>query len=169
MIAAARRDPFDPVVGFESQMQAISSVLLRRRQNSAVVVGEAGVGKSACALGFVDALAKCSDSVASVLHGTSVWSLDVSALRAGAVVRGAVEERLQAIHREIEQAGMILFMDDIHLLFGEQGHGADALRSILGDGTIRILGTCGWREWRRFVEPDPGLARPHRSGSNPGA
>ena len=159
MIAAARQNAFDPVVGFESQMQAISSVLLRRRQNSVIVVGEAGVGKSACALGFIDALARCSDSVASVLHGTRAWSLDVSALRAGAVVRGAVEERMLAIVREIDQTGMILFMDDIHLLFGDQGQGADALRSILGDGTIRILGTCGWREWRRFVEPDPGLAR----------
>ena len=159
MIAAARGDTIDPVVGFESQMQAISSVLLRRRQNSAIVVGEAGVGKSACALGFVDALAKCSDNVASGLHGTPVWSLDVSALRAGAVVRGAVEERLQAILREIDQTGMILFMDDIHLLFGDQGQGTDALRSILGDGTVRILGTCGWREWRRYVEPDAGLAR----------
>ena len=159
MIAAARGDTIDPVVGFESQMQAISSVLLRRRQNSAIVVGEAGVGKSACALGFIDALAKGSDSVAGVLHGTPVWSLDVSALRAGAVVRGAVEERLQAILREIDQTGMILFMDDIHLLFGDKGQGTDALRSILGDGTVRILGTCGWREWRRCVEPDPGLAR----------
>ena len=159
MIAAARRGDFDPVIGFQAQMQAISSVLLRRRQNSVVVVGEAGVGKTACSLGFVDALAQCSDSVASVLHGTPVWSLDVSALRAGAVVRGAIEERLQAILKEIAQAGMILFMDDIHLLFGDHGQGTDALRSILSHGAVRILGTCSWREWRRYVEPDPGLAR----------
>ena len=71
------------MIGFQAQMQAISSVLLRRRQNSVIVVGEAGVGKTACATGFVDALAQCSDSVAGVLHGTPVWSLDVSALRAG--------------------------------------------------------------------------------------
>ena len=97
--------------------------------------------------------------MAGVLHGTPVWSLDVSALRAGAVVRGAVEERLQAILKEIEQAGMILFMDDIHLLFGDHGQGTDSLRSILSHGAVRIIGTCGWREWRRYVEPDPGLAR----------
>ena len=159
MVAAARAGRFDPVVGFESQMQAISSILLRRRQNSVTVVGEAGVGKSACAHGFVAALAEGSERVATALHGTPVWSLDISALRAGAVVRGAMEERLQAIVGEIEQAGMILFMDDLHLLFGDQGQGGDALRSVLTSGDVRILGTCGWREWRRHVEPDPGLAR----------
>ena len=159
MIEAARSDGFDPVVGFETQLQAISSILLRRRQNSVTVVGEAGVGKSACAHGFVDALAAKSDRVARALYDTPVWSLDLSALRAGAAVRGAVEERLQAIVREIEDAGMILVMDDIHLLFGDQSQGGDALRSVLSDGAVRILGTCGWREWRRYVEPDPGLAR----------
>ena len=70
-----------------------------------------------------------------------------------------MEERLQAIVKEIEQAGMLLYVDDIHLLFGEQSQGVDALRSILTGGAVRILGTCGWREWRRYVEPDPGLAR----------
>ena len=159
MIAAARNGGFDPVVGFHAQMQAISAILLRRRQNSVIVVGEAGVGKSACALGFVQALAEGSDRVPGALHETPVWSLDLSALRAGAVVRGALEERLQAILREIGEAGMILYMDDVHLLFGDQSQGVDALRSVLTGGSVRILGTCGWREWRRYVEPDPGLAR----------
>ena len=159
MIAAARSGGFDPVVGFHAQMQAISSVLLRRRQNSVIVVGEAGVGKSACALGFVEALAQGSDRVPGALHDTPVWSLDISALRAGAVVRGALEERLQAILGEVAGAGMLLYMDDVHLLFGDQSQGTDALRSVLTGGAVRILGTCGWREWRRYVEPDPGLAR----------
>ena len=159
MIATARDGGFDPVVGFHAQMQAISAVLLRRRQNSVIVVGEAGVGKSACALGFVQALAQGSDRVPGALHETPVWSLDLSALRAGAVVRGALEERLQAILREIGEAGMILYVDDVHLLFGDQSQGADSLRSVLSGGAVRILGTCGWREWRRYIEPDPGLAR----------
>jgi len=159
MIATARKGRLDPVVGFDAEFQAVSSILLRRRQNSVTVVGEAGVGKSACALGFVRALALESDRVAAALHGTPVWALDVSSLRSGAVARGAVEERLQAILQEVEQAGMILFMDDLHLLFGDQGHGGDALRSVLSSGAVRVLATCGWREWRRHVEPDPGLAR----------
>lgn len=159
MVAVAREGRFDPVIGFDAQFQAITSVLLRRRQNSVAVVGEAGVGKSACALGFVTALAGESDRVGAALHGTPVWSLDVSSLRAGAVSPGAVEERLGVILKEVEQTGLILFVDDLHLLFGEQGHGGDALRRVLSSGAVRVLGTCGWREWRRHIEPDAGLAR----------
>ena len=159
MIAQARDEGFDPVVGMQTPMRAISAILLRRRQNSAVIVGESGVGKTACALGFISAIAEGAESVPAALRDTPVWSLDVSALRAGAAVRGALEERLQAIVKEVENTGMLLYVDDIHLLLGDQGHGADALRSVLSDGAVRILGTCSWREWRRYIEPDPGLAR----------
>ena len=159
MILAAVNVGFDPVVGFDNQMDAISAILLRRRQNSVAIVGESGVGKSACVLGFIDAVAKKSISVPAILHETPIWSLDLSALRAGAAVRGALEERLQAIVKEIGDSGMILFVDDLHLLFGDQSQGADALRSVLTGGTVRIIATCGWREWRRYIEPDPGLAR----------
>ena len=159
MIAAARGGDGDPVVGMRAQMQAIASILLRRRQNSAVVVGESGVGKTACALGFVEGAATQADAVPEAFHDALIWSLDVSALRAGASVRGALEERLQSIVKEVRDTGMILYVDDIHLLFGDQGGGADALRSVLSDGAVRILGTCGWREWRRYIEPDAGLAR----------
>ncbi|MXY53832.1 MAG: AAA domain-containing protein [Gammaproteobacteria bacterium] len=159
MVARARAEGFDPVVGFSTQLRAIAATLLRRRQNSVAVVGESGVGKTACALGFVDALARGIDTVPAALHDASVWSLDLSALRAGAVVRGALEERLQAIVQEVADQGMILYIDDLHLLFGDQSGGADALRNVLSDGKVRILATCGWREWRRHIEPDPGLAR----------
>ncbi len=159
MIAEAREKGFDPVVGLRTPMQAISAILLRRRQNSAVIVGESGVGKTACAVGFIAAIAEGAAHVPAALRDTPVWSLDVSALRAGAAVRGALEERLQAIVKEVAGTGMVLFVDDIHLLLGDQGQGADALRSVLSDGAVRILGTCGWREWRRHIEPDAGLAR----------
>ena len=159
MIALARSGELDPVIGFESQMQAISSILLRRRQNSVAIVGEAGVGKSACSLGFIHAIALGKDLVPAALHDTPVWSLDISKLRAGAMVRGALEERFQGIMKDIGDAGMILLVDDIHLMFGDQSSGADALRSVLSDGKVRILGACGWREWRRYIEPDAGLAR----------
>ena len=159
MIAQVRDEGLDPVVGMQAPMQAISAILLRRRQNSAVIVGESGVGKTACALGFIGAIAEGTDRVPAALRDTPVWSLDVSALRAGAAVRGALEERLQAIVKEVENSGMVLYVDDIHLLLGDQGQGADALRSVLSDGAVRILGTCGWREWRRYIEPDAGLAR----------
>ena len=159
LVALARHEGLDPVIGLHVPMRAIASILLRRRQNSVIVVGESGVGKTACALGFINAAARGCDSVPAALHDTPVWSLDVSALRAGAAVRGALEERLQAIVKEVGGTGMILHVDDIHLLFGDQSQGADALRSVLSAGAVRILGTCGWREWRRYIEPDPGLAR----------
>ena len=158
MVALARTGGLDPVVGMRGPMRAISSILLRRRQNSVIVVGEAGVGKTACALGYIDALANGRGAVDPILHDTPVWSVDLSALRAGASVRGALEERLRSIVKEVEGTGTILYFDDIHLLFGEQGRGGDALRSVLS-GDVRILGTCGWREWRRHIEPDTGLAR----------
>ena len=159
LVERSREGGIDPAIHIEDSIRAIASILLRRRQNSAIVVGEAGVGKTAAALGFVDALAHATESVPERFHDTPVWSLDLSALRAGAMVRGALEERLQAILREAADDAMILVLDDIDLLFGDQSQGGDALRSLLDDGAVRILGTCRWREWRRLIEPDAGLAR----------
>ena len=159
LVAAARAGDIDVAVDIDETIRAVSSVLLRRRQNSAVVVGEAGVGKTAAALGFVRALAIGEGPVPDRLAETPVWSLDLSSLRAGAAVPGALEERLQVIRREVADDAMVLFLDDLDLLFGPLGQGGDALRSLLDDGAVRVLGTCRWREWRRLVEPDAGLAR----------
>ena len=159
LVAAARAGDIDVAVDVDETIRAVSSVLLRRRQNSAVVVGEAGVGKTAAALGFVRALALGEGPIPDRLAETPVWSLDLSSLRAGAAVPGALEERLQVIRREVADDAMVLFLDDLDLLFGPQGQGGDALRSLLDDGAVRVLGTCRWREWRRLVEPDAGLAR----------
>ena len=156
----AREGGLDPVVGCREPMRAAAAILLRRSQNSAVVVGEAGVGKSACALGLVSAIARQSEPAPKALHGTAVWALDVAAIRAGATVRGALEERLQNIARELDGADTVLFVDDLHMLL-ESGSsaGVDALRAMLSQRSVRLLATCGWREWRRHIEPDPGLAR----------
>ena len=160
LTAASRAGELDPVVGLESPIRAVAAILLRRAQSCPVIVGEPGVGKSACAMGLVAAMAGARQPAPRDLHDTAVWSVDLSALRAGAVVRGAIEERLQAIASEAEREGVILLLDDLHLLLGDQSSGgADALRAILARGGLRILGTCAWKEWRRHVEPDPGLAR----------
>ena len=156
----ARDGGLDPVVGCRDPMRAAAAILLRRSQNSAVVVGESGVGKSACALGLVSAIARRSEPAPKALHGTAVWALDVAAIRAGATVRGALEERLQNIARELDGTDTVLFVDDLHMLM-ESGSsaGVDALRAMLSQRSVRLLATCGWREWRRHIEPDPGLAR----------
>ena len=156
----AREGSLDPVVGCRDPMRAAAAILLRRSQNSAVIVGESGVGKSACALGLVGAIACRSEPAPKALHGTTVWALDVAAIRAGATMRGALEERLQNIAREIDGTDTVLFVDDLHMLM-ESGSsaGVDALRAMLSQRSVRLLATCGWREWRRHIEPDPGLAR----------
>ena len=156
----ARGGGLDPVVGFRDPMRAAAAILLRRSQNSAVIVGESGVGKSACALGLVGAVARQAEPAPKALHGTAVWALDVAAIRAGASMRGALEERLQNIARELDGTDTVLFVDDLHMLL-ESGSsaGVDALRAMLSQGSVRLLATCGWREWRRHIEPDPGLAR----------
>ena len=156
----AREGGLDPVVGCRDPMRAAAAILLRRSQNSAVIVGESGVGKSACALGLVGAIARRSEPAPKALHGTAVWALDVAAIRAGATMRGALEERLQNIARELDGTDTVLFVDDLHMLM-ESGSsaGVDALRAMLSQRSVRLLATCGWREWRRHIEPDPGLAR----------
>ena len=156
----SREGGLDPVVGCRDPMRAAAAILLRRSQNSAVIVGESGVGKSACALGLVSAIARRSDPAPKALHGTAVWALDVAAIRAGASMRGALEERLQNIARELDGTDTVLFVDDLHMLM-ESGSsaGVDALRAMLSQRSARLLATCGWREWRRHIEPDPGLAR----------
>ena len=156
----AREGGLDPVVGCRDPMRAAAAILLRRSQNSAVIVGESGVGKSACALGLVGAIACRAEPAPKALHGTAVWALDVPAIRAGATMRGALEERLQNIARELDGTDTVLFVDDLHMLM-ESGSsaGVDALRAMLSQRSVRLLATCGWREWRRHIEPDPGLAR----------
>ena len=156
----AREGGLDPVVGCRDPMRAAAAILLRRTQNSAVIVGESGVGKSACALGLVGAIARRSEPAPKALHGTAVWALDVAAIRAGATMRGALEERLQNVARELDGTDTVLFVDDLHMLM-ESGSsaGIDALRAMLSQRSVRLLATCGWREWRRHIEPDAGLAR----------
>ena len=156
----AREGGLDPVVGCRDPMRAAAAILLRRAQNSAVIVGESGVGKSACALGLVGAIARRAEPAPKALHGTAVWALDVAAIRAGATMRGALEERLQNVARELDGTDTVLFVDDLHMLM-ESGSsaGVDALRAMLSQRSVRLLATCGWREWRRHIEPDPGLAR----------
>ena len=119
-------------------MRAAAAILLRRSQNSAVIVGESGVGKSACALGLVGAIARRSEPAPKALHGTAVWALDVAAIRAGATMRGALEERLQNVARELDGTDTVLFVDDLHMLM-ESGSstGVDALA---GDALAAIGG-----------------------------
>ena len=122
--------------GCRDPMRAAAAILLRRSQNSAVIVGESGVGKSACALGLVSAIARRSEPAPKALHGTAVWALDVAAIRAGASMRGALEERLQNIARELDGTDTVLFVDDLHMLM-ESGSSARG-RCVAGDALATL-------------------------------
>ena len=159
LVARARRGEIDPVVGFEAEMNAIAAILLRRRQSSAVVVGEPGVGKTACALGFARAIALGDPAIPPALRDTPVHELCPARLRAGGAWQGAAEERLEEVLAQARRTDAILFVDDLHALAGSSsGTGGELLRTLVRSGT-RLLATCAWREWRRSIEPDPALAR----------
>ncbi|MCY4453013.1 MAG: ATP-dependent Clp protease ATP-binding subunit [Immundisolibacterales bacterium] len=159
LVARARRGEIDSAVGFESEMEAIAAILLRRRQCSAVVVGEPGVGKTACALAFVRALANREDRIPAALRDSPVRELVPARLRAAGAWQGAAEERLEVALADARRTDAILFVDDLHVLAGaSNGAGGELLETLVRDGT-RLLATCGWREWRRSIEPDPALAR----------
>ena len=159
LVARAKSGAIDPVVGFEREMDAIAAILLRRTQSSAVVVGEAGVGKSACALGFVRAIALGETRVPEALRDTPVHELVPARLRAGGGWQDAARGRLEAVLATARATGTILFIDDLHSLAEpSNGMGGELLRTLAHDGG-RILATCEWRAWRRSIEPDPALAR----------
>ena len=159
LVARARRGGIDPVVGFESEMNAIAAILLRRRQSSAVVVGEPGVGKTACALAFARAIALGDSAIPPDLRDTPVHELCPARVRAGGAWQGTAEERLGKVVAEARRTDAILFVDDLHVLAeSSNGAGGEMLRTLVRSG-IRLLATCGWREWRRSIEPDPALAR----------
>ena len=159
IVARARRGEIDSVVGFETEMNAIAAILLRRRQSSAVVVGEPGVGKTACALAFARAIALGDSGIPPALRDTPVHELCPARLRAAGSWQGAAEERLEEVLAEARRTDAILFVDDLHALAGPaNGAGEELLRTLVRSGT-RLLATCGWREWRRSIEPDPALAR----------
>ena len=159
LIARARSGEIDPAVGFENEMSAIAAILLRRRQSSAVVVGEPGVGKTACALAFARAIALGETRIPAALRDTPVCELIPARLRAGGSWQGAGQERLETVLAEARRTDAILFVDDLDALAEPSGGaGAELLRMLVRSGT-RMLATCGWREWRRCIEPDPALAR----------
>ena len=159
LVARATRGGIDPVVGFESEMNAIAAILLRRRQSSAVVVGEPGVGKTACALAFARAIALGDPAIPPALRDTPVHELCPARVRAGGAWQGAAEERLEMVLAQARSTDAILFVDDLHVLAEpSNGAGGEMLRTLVRSGT-RLLATCGWREWRRSIEPHPALAR----------
>jgi ATP-dependent Clp protease ATP-binding subunit ClpC len=164
LTALAAAGSLDPVIGREEEVKRVMQILNRRRKNNPVIIGEAGVGKTAIVEGLAQAIV--ADDVPENLRGKRLLALEMGALVAGSKFRGEFEERLQAIMREIREAAgeIILFIDELHQVVGAGGaEGAiDAstmLKPALARGELRAIGATTLDEYRQHIERDEALAR----------
>jgi ATP-dependent Clp protease ATP-binding subunit ClpA len=161
---AARDGRIDPLIGRDYEVERVIQVLCRRRKNNPLLVGEAGVGKTAIAEGL--AWRVTQDSVPEVLADATVYSLDMGALLAGTKYRGDFEQRLKAVLKQLrDKPGAILFIDEIHTLIGAgaaSGGTLDAsnlLKPALSSGQLKCIGATTFTEYRGIFEKDAALSR----------
>jgi ATP-dependent Clp protease ATP-binding subunit ClpA len=162
--ALAKDGKIDPLIGRESEVERVIQVLCRRRKNNPLLVGEAGVGKTAIAEGLAWRIVK--GDVPEILEKSSVYSLDMGALLAGTKYRGDFEQRLKAVLKQLKaNASAILFIDEIHTLIGAgsaSGGTLDAsnlLKPALASGALKCIGATTYNEYRGIFEKDHALSR----------
>ncbi len=160
----ARAGKIDPVLCRDDAIRQMIDILARRRKNNPIVVGEAGVGKTAVVEGL--ALRIVAGEVAPALKGVELLSLDMGLLQAGASVKGEFERRLKGVIDEVKASPkpIILFIDEAHTLIGAGGNvgGSDAanlLKPALARGELRTIAATTWSEYKKYFEKDPALAR----------
>jgi ATP-dependent Clp protease ATP-binding subunit ClpC len=160
----ARQGKLDPVIGREDEIKRVMQILTRRTKNNPVIVGDAGVGKTAIAEGLAQKIA--ADDVPDSLKGKKVIALDMGALVAGSKFRGEFEERLKAVMDEVRQSKgeVMLFIDEIHTVVGAgAAEGAidagNMLKPALAHGELQCIGATTLDEYRRFIEKDKALER----------
>jgi len=161
---AARDGRIDPLIGRELEVERVVQVLCRRRKNNPLLVGEAGVGKTAIAEGLAWRITQ--GDVPEILADATVYSLDMGALLAGTKYRGDFEQRLKAVLKQLrEQPNAVLFIDEIHTLIGAgaaSGGTLDAsnlLKPALSSGQIKCIGATTFSEYRGIFEKDAALSR----------
>lgn len=154
----------DPLIGRDSEIERVIQTLCRRRKNNPLLVGEAGVGKTAIAEGLAKRIV--DKEVPSILEGTTIFSLDMGTLLAGTKYRGDFEQRLKSVMKQLnEHKDAILFIDEIHTLIGAgsaSGGTLDAsnlLKPALSNGSIKCIGATTYQEYRIVFEKDHALAR----------
>ncbi len=160
----ARQEKLDPVVGRDNEIRRVMQILSRRTKNNPVLIGEAGVGKTAIAEGLAERIV--ASDVPETLKDKELISIDLAAIIAGTKYRGEFEDRLKAIMREIERAAgkFIVFIDELHTLVGAgAAEGAidasNMLKPALARGELRAIGATTLKEYQRYIERDPALAR----------
>ncbi|KQW26741.1 type VI secretion system ATPase TssH [Acidovorax sp. Root402] len=160
----ARLGELDPVTGRDEEVRQMIDILMRRRQNNPILVGEAGVGKTAVVEGL--ALRIATDDVPPPLRGVQLRTMDVGLLQAGASMKGEFENRLRTLLDEVQASTtpIVLFIDEVHTLIGAGGQAgtgdaANLLKPALARGVLRTIGATTWAEYKKYIEKDPALTR----------
>ncbi len=160
----ASKDKLDPVIGRDNEIGRLIQIISRRTKNNPILIGEAGVGKTAVVEGLAIRMAK--GDVPESLKGKELVSLDLGALIAGTKYRGEFEDRLKKIMKEIERAEgkIILFIDEIHTIVGAGAaegsmDASNMLKPALARGELRAIGATTIREYQKHIEKDPALTR----------
>ena len=157
----------DPVIGREEETNNLKQILARRNKNNVLIVGDPGVGKTAVVEGLARRIAKNKEDIPEYLKDHIVFSLDVNSLIAGSKFRGDFEERLKLIVNALDQKGKtILFIDEAHMIVGAGATGqgnnmdmANMLKPALLKGTIKVVASTTWEEYRKYFEKDRALMR----------
>ncbi len=164
----ARSGKMDPIVGRDDEIRQMIDILMRRRQNNPIMIGEAGVGKTAVVEGFAQRIAR--GDVPPMLKDVKLLTLDVGLLQAGASMKGEFEQRLRSVIDEVQasQQPIILFIDETHTLVGAggaagTGDAANLLKPALARGTLRTIGATTFAEYKKHIEKDPALTRRFQS------
>ncbi|MGN6234721.1 type VI secretion system ATPase TssH, partial [Dyella sp.] len=160
----ARSGKLDPIVGRDDEIRQVVDILMRRRQNNPILVGEAGVGKTAVVEGFAQRIVR--GDVPPSLKEVELRTLDVGLLQAGASMKGEFEQRLRSVIEEVQASPkpIILFVDETHTLVGAggaagTGDAANLLKPALARGTLRTIGATTFAEYKKHIEKDPALTR----------
>ncbi len=163
----AREGGLDPVIGRANEIERLTQVLCRRTKNNPVLLGEAGVGKSAIVEGLAQRIV--DGEVPEILHEKRLVVLDLAMMVAGTKYRGQFEERIKAVMNEVRRAGnVILFIDELHTLVGAGGaegaiDASNVLKPALARGEIQCVGATTFDEYRKYIEKDAALARRFQS------
>ncbi len=160
----AKQGKLDPVIGRENEIRRLMQVLSRRTKNNPVLIGEAGVGKTAIVEGLVQRIA--SGNAPESLRDKEIISLDLGALIAGTKYRGEFEDRIKALLREVERAAgrYVFFIDELHTLVGAGAadgtiDASNLLKPALARGELKAIGATTLKEYQKYIEKDPALER----------
>ena len=158
-----KKDKVDPVIGRDEEIASITRILSRKTKNNPVLIGEAGVGKTAIVEGLAHRIVK--GDVPNSLKDKIVWELDMGSLVAGAKYRGEFEERLKKVLKKVKDSAgkIIMFIDEIHMIVGSGAEGAmdtgNMLKPMLARGEIKCIGATTLNEYRKYIEKDSALER----------